>query len=156
LFRDWIARPLLWTLATTSNRRDRWRVWLWVLGGFVLIVILCVCRVRRVRSPRRRQYGGEVKYAVVVTYRVEGSGSSVAITYTVGIAGTAKDTATNLPWTKDVSTGGTVSLTAMNDQSGGTITCRIFVNGKQISEQTATGPLTSARCIGDVGLLPAR
>ena len=56
---------------------------------------------------------------------------------------------------KDVSTGGNVSLTATNDQSGGTITCRIFANGKQISEQ-ATGPLASARCSGDVGLLPAR
>ena len=87
---------------------------------------------------------------------MEGSGSSAAIQYTVGIAHTAKDTAASLPWSKDVSTGGNVSLTATNDQSGGTITCRIFANGKQISEQTATGPLTSARCSGDVGLLPAR
>jgi hypothetical protein len=87
---------------------------------------------------------------------VEGSGSSVAITYTVGVAHTAKDTAASRPWTKDVATGGTVSLTAMNGQSGGTITCRIFANGKQVSEQTATRPLASARCVGDVGLLPAR
>jgi Mycobacterium membrane protein len=96
------------------------------------------------------------KYVVDVTYRVEGSGSSVAITYTVGVAHTATDTAASLPWTKVVATGGTVSLTAMNGQSGGTITCRIFANGEELSEQTAAGPLASASCIGDVGLLPAR
>ncbi len=27
---------------------------------------------------------------------------------------------------------------------------------QQVSEQTATGPLASARCTGDVGLPPAR
>ena len=132
------------------------RVWPWLLGGFVLIVLLGIGAFAVVVHRLGNRIEESSKYAVVVTYRVEGSGSPVAITYTVGIAHTAKDTAASLPWTKDVSTGGNVSLTAMNDQSGGTITCRIFANGKQISEQTATGPAASARCNGDVGLLPAR
>jgi hypothetical protein len=57
---------------------------------------------------------------------------------------------------QDVETRGTVSLTATNRQSGGTITCGIFANGKQVAEQTAARPLASVRCIGDGGLLPAR
>ena len=134
----------------------RRRVWLWVLGGFVLVVVLgiggYVAFVHRVANNVQE----ESKYAVDVTYRVEGSGSSVAITYTVGKAHTAKDSAARLPWSKDVSTGGVVFLTATNDQSGGTITCRILVNGEQISELTATGPLARASCVGDVGQLPAR
>jgi hypothetical protein len=133
----------------------RRRVWLWALGGFVLVVVLgiaCVALLHRVANNMAEAS----TYLVDVTYRVEGSGSSVAITYTVGVAHTAKETGASLPWAEDAETGGTVSLTAMNGQSGGTITCGIFANGKQVSEQTATGPLASASCIGDVGLLPAR
>ena len=134
----------------------RRRVWPWVLAGFVLLVLLGIGGFLVFVHRLGNNIEESSKYTVDVTYRVEGSGSSVAILYTVGIAHTAEETAASLPWTKEVSTGGTVSLTAMNDQSGGTVTCRIFANGKQISEQTATGPFASARCTGDVGLLPAR
>ena len=131
-------------------------LWPWVLGGFVLVVVLGIGGVLLFLHRLGNNIEEDSKYTVDVTYRVEGSGKSVAILYTVGIAHTAEVPAASLPWTKEVSTGGIVSLTAMNDQSGGTVTCRIFANGKQVSEQTATGPLASARCTGDVGLLPAR
>jgi hypothetical protein len=137
-----------------SPSRGR-RVWLWALGGAVFVVVLgiaCVVLLHRVANNMEEAS----KYEVDVTYRVEGSASSVAIAYTVGVAHTAKETASSLPWAKDVETGGTVALTATNGQSGGMITCRIFANGKQVSEQSASGPLASARCVGDVGLLPAR
>jgi Mycobacterium membrane protein len=134
----------------------RRRVWPWVLGGLVLVVLLGIGGffVFVDRVAHHVEEGS--KYQVPVTYRVEGSGSSVGITYTVGVAHTATDTAASLPWTKDIATGGTVSLSARNDQSGGMLTCRIFANGKQIAEQTVTGPLATASCSGDGGLLPAR
>jgi hypothetical protein len=132
------------------------RVWPWVLGGFVLVVLAGVGGFAVFVHRLGNKIEEGTKYEVDVRYRVEGSGSSVAITYTVGVAHTAKDTAASLPWTKDVSTGGTVSLIATNGESGGTITCRIFADGKQVSEQTAAGPHASASCTGDVGLLPAR
>jgi len=131
------------------------RVWLWVFGGLVVIVVLgyvCVTLLHRVGNDMQE----ESKYAVGVTYRVEGSGGPVAIAYTVGVARTANDTAARLPWTRDVFTGGVVSLTATTDESGGTVTCKILANGRQIADQTVTGSAASVRCTGDVGLLPAR
>ena len=132
------------------------RVWLWVLGGFVLVVCLGIggyfAFVHRVAHNVQEQS----KCTVNVTYRVDGSGTSVAMTYTVGMAHTAKDSAAHLPWSKDVSSCGVVFLTATTDQSGGTITCRIFVSGEQLSELTVTGPHAKASCVADVGQLPAR
>jgi hypothetical protein len=69
---------------------------------------------------------------VLVSLLALGDVSRLFTASQTGIAHTAKDTAASLPWTKDVTTGGPVSL------------------------HTATGPLASAGCIGDVGLLPAR
>jgi hypothetical protein len=142
------------------SQPPRRRLWPWLLGGFVLIVVVVflsigVCVVFVNRVAKNAQDGS--RYTIPVTYQVEGSGRSVAIKYSPGIGHhTSTATATALPWTKDAITGGTVSLTATNDQSGGTITCRIFANGKQIAEQTATGPLASASCSGDAGLNPVR
>ncbi|WP_161630371.1 MmpS family transport accessory protein, partial [Mycobacterium sp. UM_CSW] len=126
------------------------RVWRWALGG-LLVAILGLGGFVAVFHRVANHVEEGSKYGVNVTYQVEGSGSSVAITYTVGKAHSAKDSAASMPWTKDVATGGTVSLAATNDQSGGTTTCRIFANGKQISESAATGPLATASCTGDVG-----
>jgi hypothetical protein len=101
-----------------------------VLGGFLLAVFLGVgvFVVLVDRAANKVRKGS--KYEVNVTYRVEGSASSVGITYTVGVDHTATDTAASLPWTTDVATGGTVSL--------------------------ITAPLATASCRGDAGLLPAR
>jgi hypothetical protein len=130
---------------------------LWVLGGVVLVVVAGIGGYVALVPRAANKLQEQSKCAVNVTYRVEGSGNSVAITYTVGKAPEpAKDSAAHLPWSKDVSTCGVVFLTATTDQSGGMITCRIFVNGGQLSELTVTGPLAKASCVADVGQLSAR
>ncbi len=130
------------------------RVWPWVLGGFVFIVFLgvggCIAFIGAVATDIDK----ESKREVNVTYQVEGSASSAAITYSGRDFNTAQDTAVSLPWSKQVTIDGlgkTVTLTATNDESGGTITCRILADGKQVSEQTASGPLATASCMGDAG-----
>jgi hypothetical protein len=130
---------------------------LWVLAGVVLVVVAGIGGYLAFVPRAANKVQEQSKCAVDVTYRVEGSGTSVAITYTVGkAADPAKDSAARLPWSKDVSTCGAVFLTATTDQSGGTITCRILVNGEQLSELTVTGPRARASCVADVGQLPAR
>lgn len=54
-----------------------------------------------------------------------------------------------LPWTKQVETtgtfkGGSLIITAGPD--GGTVTCKVIVDGKEAKTATASGPFSTASC----------
>lgn len=94
----------------------------------------------------------EAAPALTVTYRVEGTGTGISISYLGRDLGVAREIAAAVPWTKDVpifDLGRIVSLTATNSAHGGDITCRILVAGRVLSEQTSSGPYASAGCSGD-------
>ncbi|KUI17393.1 hypothetical protein AU191_08770 [Mycolicibacterium acapulense] len=129
-------------------------VWPWVLLAIFVVILLgfgaCVAFVGGIAN----EIDKETKREVEIIYGVTGSGRSVAITYSGRDFNTAQETAVDLPWNKSVvidGLGKTVTLTATNDMSGGTITCQITADGKTIAEQTSSGPFATASCIGNAG-----
>ena len=129
------------------------RTWLWVLGGLTALCLLgmgaCVALIGGVAN----QVDKETKRQVAITYQVEGTGPSASITYSGNDLNISQDTEAALPWTKSVTIDGlakTATLSAQN-AGGGSVTCRILADGKQIAEQTANGSYAIASCTGDAG-----
>ncbi len=94
-----------------------------------------------------------------VVYTVTGDSTDSSITwstYTDGESGTEQASDATLPWTKEVTVTGSseglsfnsFSLSAMNGETGGDITCEIAVDGKVVSTKTASGQYASATCSG--------
>ena len=89
-------------------------------------------------------------------YQVDGTGSDVDISYsayTDGISTTQQSTGQALPFEQEyvVSTGGAATynsytITATNGAAEGDVTCRIILDGKVLTEQTSTGPYSTASC----------
>lgn len=130
------------------------RTWLWVLGGILLLMFVGMGACMALVGTVANEVDKESKREVNVTYQVEGTGSSVSVTYSGNDLNMAQDTGVSLPWSKQVTITGllkSVTLTATNGDSPGSVTCRIMADGKQISEQTANGPFASASCSGDAG-----
>jgi hypothetical protein len=83
---------------------------------------------------------GDAKGATVTYSSFDGNGSS-----------TNQETASQLPWHKDLQgkglfSGGTLTVTAGAD--GGSVACKVTVNGKQAKTATASGPFATASCGG--------
>lgn len=94
-----------------------------------------------------------------VTYTVTGDSTDSDITwstYTDGASGTEQASDAALPWTKEVTVKGSTegfsfnsfTLSAMNGETGGDITCEIKVDGEVVSTKTASGQYASATCTG--------
>ena len=88
-----------------------------------------------------------------VRYEVSGDAKNATITYSVwgDTISQNQETAATLPWSKEVRTkglgkGGMLTVTA--DQQGGTVTCKVTVDGKDAKTGTASGPFASASCGG--------
>ncbi|RKT57811.1 MmpS family transport accessory protein [Saccharothrix australiensis] len=87
-----------------------------------------------------------------VVYEISGDAPKAAVTYTTysdGGSATSKEDATSLPWTKELTVKGFLSggtLTAMTGAEGGTVTCRISVDGVEKKTATATGAFVLASC----------
>ncbi len=94
----------------------------------------------------------ESNRVATVQYEVSGDAKNVTISYTTFSADgvtTSQETAAVLPWTKDVQTsgltkGGSLAVTA--GPEGGTVTCKVSLDGTQAKTSTATGPLALATC----------
>lgn len=89
-----------------------------------------------------------------VVYTVTGNSTDAIITYTTWDGkklGEEQATGQALPFTKDVTTRGSfggLTLSATTGTTGNTITCKITVDGKQVSKQTSTGTGATATCTG--------
>lgn len=121
---------------------------------FILFVFACVAGCVAFFGRVAHNMDTESKREVDIVYQVEGSGRSASIMYSGREMNSSQDTAVRLPWSKSITISGflkSVSLTATNDETGGTITCRILADGREITEQTASGPFASANCFGDAG-----
>ncbi|GAA1279806.1 MmpS family transport accessory protein [Saccharothrix xinjiangensis] len=88
----------------------------------------------------------------VLVYEITGDVPSASITYsTHGDGGSAmnQEEATTLPWTKELTVKGLFSggtLSASTGAEGGTVTCRITVDGVEKKTATASGPFSMASC----------
>ncbi|NQX33341.1 hypothetical protein [Herbiconiux sp. VKM Ac-2851] len=94
--------------------------------------------------------------SVPLSYEVDGMGSDVDITYTTfidGIDSTQQETGQRLPFERDfdVAYGGAATynsytLTAVNGDNDGDVTCRISLDDRVLIEQTASGAFATATC----------
>lgn len=88
----------------------------------------------------------------VLVYEVTGDAPTASVNFsTFGDGGSATNTedVTSLPWSKQVSvkgifSGGTLTVTTGAD--GGTVTCKITVDGVEKKTATGTGPYALASC----------
>ena len=99
-----------------------------------------------------RDAGQSETAATTVRYEVETSdGSNVSVTFANAGDGvsTAQDNATTSPWSHEITVGEhemlNVNVLAQQDGSSD-VTCRIFVNGEEVTTNTSSGPYSIATC----------
>lgn len=96
----------------------------------------------------------EAAREIEITYEVTGDTATADIEYSTysgdGVE-THSENAAKVPWTKKVTAKGLLkggSLLATTGESGGEITCRVLVDGKETEVGTASGPYAMATCTG--------
>jgi hypothetical protein len=88
---------------------------------------------------------------VSISYDASGDAKNATVDYSSFSGGNFSDTTApaSLPWHKDekatgLFSGGTLTVSAGAD--GGTVTCKVTVNGEVKKQESATGPLAVASC----------
>ncbi len=145
--------------------RRKWRgvpVWAWIIGavvvtGVITSVLTAPGRAAQAEADRQAQIAriAEAMAPVDVEYEVEGSATSVNITMETP-SGTSQGSDKAVPLRTDAGNGITLSfsrgsfvyISAQNQGESGTVTCRITVDGKIISENTSSGAYSIASCDG--------
>lgn len=123
------------------------------ITGLVLSVLgLAICIVWAVAVNNAvDEINEEAERPVVITYEVTGDATNVEIDYSTygdSVSSNVEQAAT-LPWTKEVETKGYVtggSLMVTTGETGGTVTCKVTVDGKEAETSTASGPFALATC----------
>lgn len=93
----------------------------------------------------------EMQRVAQFSYEVTGDAQDVAISYGGEPLKTTTDTAPALPWRADGQANGLFKggkLTATAGPDGGSVTCKIILDGKVISTNTASGAGGVATCTG--------
>jgi heme/copper-type cytochrome/quinol oxidase subunit 2 len=126
------------------------------IAGAVLSVIgLVICILYTVVFTAAVSTVNDQQNAVsTITYEVTGDAKTATVSYSSfggGNSATNQESVTQLPWHKElqakgVLAGGTLSVTT--DENGGTVSCKVTVNGKETKTATGTGPFASAICAG--------
>lgn len=93
----------------------------------------------------------EANREAVIVYEVSGDAPSADITYsTYGDEMTTnQETVTKLPWRKEVTTTGIVKdgqLIVSTGADGGSVTCKLTVDGEVVKKATASGAFAMATC----------
>jgi heme/copper-type cytochrome/quinol oxidase subunit 2 len=117
--------------------------------GLVICIVYASAFTKAVNDVNQQQNAassigydvtGDAKSATVTYSSFDGNGSSVN-----------QETAKQLPWHKDLQAKGLFSggsLTVSAGADGGTVTCKVTVNGKESKTATASGPFATASCDG--------
>ena len=126
------------------------RVWFWLLMVLAVIVALIIILVAAIGTAVH--VADTTKHTIV--YSVTGTGTATITYYSFdnNHNGSAQLSDVPLPWTKTVVGSGifnSYSVTGTLGESGGTVTCSLSVDGKQVSHNTATGAFSSANCTGN-------
>jgi hypothetical protein len=94
----------------------------------------------------------EANREAVIVYEITGDATNVDVTYSVFSdenMSTKDETVATLPWSKEVKTKGYVKegqLIVTTGEAGGSVTCKVTVDGKVVDEATASGPFELATC----------
>lgn len=126
------------------------------IAGAVLSVIgLVICILYAAVFTKAVSDVNQQQNAVsTITYEVTGDAKGATVTYSsFDGSGSAmnQETASQLPWHKDIQakglfSGGSLVVSAGSD--GGTVACKVTVNGKESKTATASGPFATATCAG--------
>lgn len=125
--------------------------WLSIIGIIASVVGLAVCIIWvAVIGSAVNEVNDEVNRVAKVTYEVTGDAKNVDVTY--GEVLDPKDeTVATLPWTKQVENKGVIkggTLTVTTGEDGGSVTCKITVDGQVVSTKTANGAFAVVMCSG--------
>jgi hypothetical protein len=123
------------------------------MAGIVLSVLgllVCILYVA-VFSKAASDISKQADETVTVSYDAGGTAKGATVTYSTFSDGSSSEgqVTTNLPWHRDVKAtgfarGGLMTVTAGPD--GGTVSCKVTVNGVVQKTATSSGPLASATC----------
>ena len=124
------------------------------ITGLVLSVVgLVVCILwAAVWKKAADEVNQEANREAVIVYEITGDAADVDVTYTTfsdANANTKDEKVATLPWTKEVRTKGYVKegqVIVTTGEGGGTVTCKITVDGKELESNTANGPFQMATC----------
>ncbi len=119
-----------------------------------LIGIACASGSDNVSGDGASESSSEEDNAKTVRYEVSGSGQGVILTYSLdGTGAQAQESNVDLPWSKEIQLGedefSSPYVDATLSESGGEVTCRILVDGKEDVTSTSKGQFASASCVGD-------
>jgi hypothetical protein len=123
-----------------------------IAGLVVSIVGLVICILQAaIWGKAIDDVNDEANREVVITYEVTGDATAADISYsTFGDSMTSnQESVTTLPWTKEVKTKGLLkggSLIVIAGVDGGTVTCKVSVDGKEVKTATASGAGGIATC----------
>lgn len=90
----------------------------------------------------------------VVVYEVSGDSVGATVTYSTfsdGASATSQETLTSLPWRKELTVKGLLSggtLTVTTGLEGGSVACKITLDGVEKKSATGSGTFSSALCSG--------
>jgi hypothetical protein len=125
------------------------------VAGIVLSAIglvICILWVA-VFTKAATDINNEANQVATVHYEVTGDAKNVTISYaTYGDSiSSSQESAATLPWTKDIQEKGLAkggSLTVIAGADGGTVACKVVVDGKPVKTGSASGPFATASCSG--------
>lgn len=123
-----------------------------VLSGLGLIVcIIWLVIFGKAANEVQEEAGREV----AVVYELSGDATDVTVTYTTFGDNTAtepsQEAVASLPWQKDFKVKGLLkggSMTATTGADGGSVTCKITVDGVVRKTETASGQFALVNCTG--------
>lgn len=137
-----------------ANRRRATNKGLAVAGIVLSLVGLVICVLWVVAFGKAvNDINNEVNRVATISYEVNGDAKNVTISYTTfgDQVTTNQETAATLPWSKSIDTKGFAkggSLTVMAEPDGGTVSCKVVIDGKDAKTGTASGPGAIASCSG--------
>jgi hypothetical protein len=125
-----------------------------IAGLVVSIVGLVICVLQAaIWGKAANDVIDEANREVVIVYEVTGDAPDVKVSYSTfgDTATTNEEAVTTLPWTKEVKTKGLLkggSLIVDAGETGGNVTCKVTVDGKEVQTDSASGAFALAACAG--------
>ena len=116
----------------------------------IIGIVMCVLWAA-VLGKAANDIDEEANREAVIVYEVSGDATNVDVTYTTfGDSMTSnQEKAATLPWSKEIKTKGLVKegqLIVTTGETGGTVTCKVTVDGTEVKTATATGTFAIATC----------
>jgi heme/copper-type cytochrome/quinol oxidase subunit 2 len=126
-----------------------------ITGAVLSVIGLVICILyAAVFTATVNTINNQQNAVSTITYEVTGDAKKATIDYSSfggGSSATSQESVTQLPWHKELQAKGVLAggtLTVTTDENGGTVTCKVTVNGKETKTATGSGPFASAVCAG--------